>query len=64
MSAIKLVIAFGREDHSLECYEKIAKETKDISISSGISISFLQGLFLMMIFGAAIYAWSFGGLLV
>ena len=31
MSAIKLVIAFGREEYALSEYGKIAKETQEIS---------------------------------
>ena len=51
MSAIKLVIAFGREDYALENYEKIAKETKDICVKSGISLGYKQGLFMLSMIG-------------
>ena len=36
MSAIKLVISFGREAHALESYEKIAKETLDKCTKTGV----------------------------
>ena len=64
MSAIKLVIAFGREDYALENYEKIAKETKDICVKSGISLGYKQGLFMLSMIGTQIYAWVMGGILV
>ena len=35
MSAIKLVIAFGREEYALSEYEKIAKETQDVCKKTG-----------------------------
>ena len=36
MSAIKLVIAFGREDHALAQYEKMAANTRKLTTRSGI----------------------------
>ena len=36
MSAIKLVIAFGREEHALKEYEKIAEETRKIGTKVGM----------------------------
>ena len=31
MSAIKLVVAFGREDYTIEKYDKLAQETRGIA---------------------------------
>ena len=51
MSAIKLVIAFGREEYALSEYEKIAKETQDLNKKTGISVAFKQGLFPVVMLG-------------
>ena len=64
MSAIKLVISFGREAHALESYEKIAKETLDKCTKTGIQLSYLGGFFFSAIIGVSIWGWVFGGILV
>ena len=64
MSAIKLVIAFGREDYALSEYEKIAKETQDLCKKTGISVAFKQGLFPVIAIGTTIFSWVMGGIFV
>ena len=60
MSAIKLVIAFGREEYALSEYGKIAKETQEISKKTGINLAFKQGLFPVIMLGTQIFAWFMG----
>ena len=51
MSSIKLVIAFGREEHALTKYEEIAAETRDICKKTGVKLGYLQGLFILTMIG-------------
>ena len=64
MSAIKLVISFGREEHALKSYDKIAKETLDKCTKTGVALSYLGGFFFSAIIGVSVWGWSFGGILV
>ena len=64
MSSIKLVIAFGREEHALTKYEEIAAETRDICKKTGVKLGYLQGLFILTMIGTQIFAWGLGGILV
>ena len=64
MSAIKLVVAFGREDHALSQYEKIAEETRIVATRVGVQSALFSSVFLLCVVGLGIYAWTTGGFLV
>ena len=64
MSAIKLVISFGRESYAIEEFAKMAEETRKIATRSGVKMSYLGGCFFTSIVGVSIWGWTFGGILV
>ena len=49
MSAIKLVVAFGREDHAIQKYEKMAQQTKETATKAGIRTNYSMNFFITCI---------------
>jgi ABC-type multidrug transport system fused ATPase/permease subunit len=64
MSAIKLVVAFGREDHAIQKYEKMAQETKETATKAGIKTNYGMNFFITCIVSFQIYCWFIAGLLI
>ena len=64
MSAIKLVISFGREKFAIEKFSEMAELTREISTRSGVKMAYMSGMFFASIIGVSIWGWTFGGILV
>jgi len=64
LSALKLVVSFAQEDHTIRKYDEIAEETKIVSKKASIQQGIMTGFFLSFMFGFYLFSYAVGSLLI
>lgn len=64
LSALKLVIAFNREEYAVKEFDKIANETKKKAMLSATSMAAMMGFMMATMFGFFCYGYYIGSILI
>ena len=64
LSALKLVISFGREEHSVEHYNVLAEQTKNVASKAALANGFFFSIIFFGISGLMLTAGILGGLFI
>lgn len=60
LSALKLIVSFGKEDLKLQEYSKIADESYQAARRSAVYNGVMHGMFAAVIIGFSLYSWTVG----